>query len=109
MRAIFIDAKKRTISEIHLDPRNDLLTQCQKLLNGYLEIGLRMEDQHTLYVDEEGQLKNLKDGFLVDGCRFPLLGNGLILGREDRNGDATISVMDVSRRILFFSLTINRD
>ncbi len=103
MRAILIDAKQRIIREIDLKPdaKNDLIIALRS------EIGCRKErvvpfGSHDLWVDEEGKLKDLTYGFLVD--HDPYHGNGLILssGSEGESIAASVDVAVVRKAVKFW-------
>lgn len=74
-----------------------------------LEVGI--VDSHwiqgnTLYVDEEGMLKNPESFFYIEGAYQPFAGNGVIAGfdaKEGRDTDLSITVEAVRNRVRFLS------
>ena len=80
-RALFIDAPRRTVTEIEIDSVDDM----QKLIGGYLEVAAIWPNGDTLYVDEEGLLKVQDYFFGIPSIRpdQPFAGNGVLVGREE--------------------------
>lgn len=110
MRCIIINAKERTITEGD-NPAQDKsgLEFMQKTVGGYIQIAAYVkttkQGNDVLYVDEEGLLKNLGYGFVYHGAHQPFVGNGIICGVEDKDGNtvaAKISLEDVRKRVRFF-------
>lgn len=110
MRAILIDVEKQIIIEVWQDGLEDM----QRMVGGRIELGHRFYDgeveRNTLFVDEEGLLKNIVKGFvLIDdaydvegGIKFT--GNGLICGFDENTGktlDCTLSIDELANNITF--------
>jgi hypothetical protein len=111
MKAILINAKEQTITEIELnDP--DSTQELQELVGGYITCGWTWYDvagfpRNVLYVDDEGMLKGLdhyfritnadKVGFCNSSGPSFLYGNGVILGvtMEGESTDPSIYVDDL--------------
>ena len=112
MRAILIDPKDLTISEVETEHE---LGALQNLVGGYLEIaGVVQTDfpsPHILLVDEEGRMKKGGGEFaapIVGRGVVPIVGRGIVLGAASRAsggdfGPATCSVDDIEQ-VVWFSL-----
>jgi hypothetical protein len=89
-RAWFIDATKRTISEVEVAHGSAMLIDARKLIGGYIDIAHVWPSGDVLYVDDEGLLKSPTVGFRfalrLDDA--PLAGNGIVVGREIEGGSA---------------------
>src|SRR5690606_8623553 len=110
MRAIKIDTENRTITEIEIGGLKDM----QKAVGGLIEVAQRFYDgeseRNTLFVAEEGLLKNIEVGFVLTdeaydvegGLKFT--GNGLICGFQETTGktiDCNLSIDDIKKMIAF--------
>ncbi len=111
MKAIYINAEEKTVTEIELnDP--DSTNELQDLVGGYLTCGWTWYDiagfpNNVLYVDDEGLLKGYdhyfrilnadKIGFCNPSGPTFLYGNGVIVGvtMEGESADATICASDL--------------
>lgn len=101
MRAIKIDAKEKTITEIQIDGLDDL----QKAVGGWITFALEFENQDTLYVDDEGLLKNPEDfqHWVEQGEHRVFAGNGIIQGTSV-NGDgvdAKSTIEEIKEKLCF--------
>lgn len=94
MKAVYINAKEKTVTEIKLD-KPDSTHELQELVGGYVCAGWTWYDssgfpRNVLYVDDEGMLKGYDHYFRiinadkVGSCNpcgpTYLYGNGVILG-----------------------------
>lgn len=110
MKAIFIDATKRQVSEVEISDTNTL-NEWYKILDCYtVEVATYINEQNdSILVDEEGLLHGLHNDspfFKYEGAHQPFAGNGLITGvDEDGNDKApTVTVKDVKSKITFLTL-----
>lgn len=87
---IFIDSKEKTITTKKCSCLKDL----QNLVGGYIETGMRMDNEDDLYVDEEGLLSGPESFFLYKGAHQPFAGNGVVVGC-DEDGDSTDHKTDI--------------
>jgi len=64
-----------------------------------------MENEDTLYCDDEGLLKPIEGFFLLEGYPQPLAGHGLILGcnEEGESIDAKSSLESIKSRVKFMT------
>ena len=98
MKAIFIDAKNRTVSLIEVE--NDLQAMYDKI--GCLLVQTVSWDEEVIVCDEEGRLKPWTAGFQLGDWR--IVGNALIVGdTEDGDfADTNRTAEEVARQIRFF-------
>jgi hypothetical protein len=102
MRAIVIDAKKQQVYE--QDIRGSL--KClQQIVGGYIELATHIDDEHDLFVDEEGLLKQPEHFFEYEGAHQPFAGNGVIVSHDDEGETkgAKLSLEEVRARVTFMS------
>jgi hypothetical protein len=98
-RAIFIDAKNKSVTEIAISQLEDL----QSAVEGYIEIGVKFASTDVLFVNEEGLLRGFDYGFYIEGCNQMFIGNGIIVGttRSGNNADVEISLDAIRARTHF--------
>lgn len=93
MRAIIIDSFNHTIFEKEVTSLADM----QKIIKGYIEVAHVFENKDTLFVNEEGLLR--EDircvAFHLVSIGKTFAGNGLIVGWNPANGDSISSKSDI--------------
>ena len=100
MKAILIDAYNKQVKAVEIDdgiqPIYDLV-KCESFEC------VVMENEETVYVDEEGLLNGTSVGFKLEGCPQPLMGNGLILGTNEEGAsiDTALTAEEISGRVTF--------
>lgn len=106
MRAIFIDARMKRVTEIDIEP---------SLESYYFQLGCRtIEAAHVetirstdvMYVDEEGLLvdREFQVFFNMIGAYQPFAGNGLIVGTDDEGNTVECqSTLEHVRNMVIFS------
>ena len=101
MKAILIDVKNQEIKEVEHD---NTLQNIYDLIDCRVFDVVRIDDVNSIFVDDEGILKdNLYFEYSGSGRVFQLAGNGLILGVDDE-GDSTsptLTVEDVEGKVRF--------
>ena len=101
MKAILIDVKTQEIKEVEHD---NTLQNIYDLIDCRAFDLVRIDDVNSIFVDDEGILKdNLYFEYSGSGRVFQLAGNGLILGVDDE-GDSvepTLTVEDVEGKVNF--------
>lgn len=112
MKAILIDVKKRTLTEVDVDSSNTLeewykLIDCN-LVEVAMELPNNEHNGNSIMVDEEGMLSIGEDSgfFTMAGGHQPFAGNGLIVGINYDNGetiDVSITVDYLKDKINFFT------
>tara|TARA_R100000231_G_scaffold26343_1_gene23894 strand:- start:49 stop:489 length:441 start_codon:yes stop_codon:yes gene_type:complete len=104
MRAILINPKEEIIRVISYD--GDYRSIYQILECRMFECVYPFKNEDTIYIDEEGLLKDSNYSFTIkcdDGTTIPLMGKGLILG-TDAEGESIehkTSLEDVKSRVTF--------
>ena len=105
MRAIKITAETGAIEEIEIDGLADM----QAAVGGYLEAACDTPDgKNTLYVDEEGLMKENEHFILYCHGHAPYAGNGLFCGFNSRSGktvDCKMSLDEVKKDVRFITRT----
>ena len=98
MKAVFIDAKNKTVSMIEVE--NDLQAMYDKI--GCLLVQTVSWDGEVIVCDEEGRLKPWTAGFQLGDWR--IVGNALIVGdTEDGDfADTKLSADAIMEQIRFF-------
>lgn len=106
MKAILIDAFNKTVTEVKLDGRKDMLDQWYHVMKvDMVEVAHYINDHDSILVDEEGLLKPCDHFFLYEGAHQPFAGNGLVVGvdEEGETVDCNISAEEVEQKIEFFT------
>jgi hypothetical protein len=87
-KAILVNAKARTVTNVEIDDDKDHLQQYYSFIGCDLVTVVNLENGDTMWLDDEGLLKDPKDFFLIRDYPEPLAGNALITGtRWDDEGD----------------------
>lgn len=103
MKAYFIDAKQRTVEEVDYKTAADL----SNFIGGFLEIAFLWSNGDTLYVDEEGLLKD--PHYFIRIPERPdqsLAGHGILVGRETsdervQTDPPTMSLLELRAKVKF--------
>ena len=79
MKAIVIDSinRKAEVRDI-----KGTISELREIVGGPICYATSYSNGDTLYVDDEGLLKNPEYFFTVKGCTQPLAGNGILVGME---------------------------
>lgn len=96
MKAILIDAKARTVTEVEYSGNYlDIYTLLSGDEPGKVDLFtvVQLGDGDAVYVDDEGLLKPQEHFFRWKGFDQPLAGNGLVLG-TDEGGESTSPKID---------------
>ena len=105
MKAILINSKEKTVTEIEVEPTLDGFYKALDVeMIEAVPLG-GIAQNHLMYVDEEGLLKSPQTWFKLEGVGQEIFaGNGLILGIDYEEGeerDCTIDLMSVKIRTHF--------
>lgn len=103
MKAILINAQERTVD--YINNAGDLAAMYDAIGCDMVEIGnYDPNTGDTLWVDEEGLLKNPSYGFVYNGKRF--VGNGVIYGSNMGGDNVSVrsTLEEVIPELLFFRL-----
>lgn len=102
MRAILIDTPNKKLTQI--DFVGDYKQICE-LIKSDLMCAVNIDDNNTIYLDDEGLINGNPHGwFLIAGYPQPLRGYGLILGLDYNTGenvDTTIDADELRERMAF--------
>ena len=104
MRAIIINPKDRTITEVDTDAS---LNSLQQIVGGLIEpVYDGLDDAHHCYVNEEGLLDDPRHFFMFRDGHQPLAGNGVIVGNGLVGDEApcTLPLDRVRERVRFMDL-----
>ena len=100
MRALLIDPKERSVTEVQ---NNGALSDTTRLLECETPTNLGwLAEGDTLWIDDEGMRKNPRHFFTVrGGCQ--IAGKGLVIGidAEGNDCDAAITVADLLPQLKF--------
>lgn len=100
VKAYLIDSKAQTVEEVNYSTWHDIapLLGCD-----YFDV-VRIQKDHIIYVDDEGLLKTVENGFIWDGQE--LAGNGLIVGStpDGADTDCTLHIEEIQKHISFFEI-----
>lgn len=103
MKAIFINAKERTVD--YINNTGDLSAMYDTIGCEMVQIAnFNANTGDTLWVDEEGLYKNYQYGFVYNGQQ--LVGNGVIYGSNvgGDNCNVRATLEDVIPELLFFRM-----
>lgn len=102
MKAILIDATKRTIDVVQMSNK---LEEFYRLLECSTFTIVQLDESHALYCDDEALLKQPPPTlyFEIEGYRHPIAGNGLILDHNDEGDscDCKITLSEVQSFVTF--------
>ena len=106
MRAILIDVENKQVSEVEISDKNFLMNVYDYLKCDLIDTAIIIDDINSIYVDDEGLLKEQKHFFTFDG-RGPFAGNGLISAIDDEgNGVATqLDIEEIRKRVSYIDWT----
>lgn len=106
-KAFLIDPKAMTVTEVQHTVK---LATIYESLGCRVFQGLPLERRSSVYIDEEGRLKNEGTAeFLITGDRgvvWPIIGKGLVVGPPDDDGvetDAPFTLEEITSRVTFFA------
>ena len=103
VKAILIDVKNQEVKEVEHD--NTLQNIYDLLVCRTFDV-VRIDDVNSIFVDDEGILKdNLYFQYSGSNGIFQLAGNGLLLGIDDEGNSIspTLTVEDVKDKVRFLS------
>jgi hypothetical protein len=104
MKAIKINCINRTITEINVFGYTNICKQISDNCDTFICPAI-FNNFDALYSDYFALIDKNEPGFLIDGCTYPIIGNGIIVG-TDLNGNLTdvgLSVEDLQNKISFVS------
>lgn len=81
-QAIKIDVAAKSLSLITLKDWRDIAPTISENCSIF-ECPVTFENGDTIYIDEEGLYNDFEGGFTMDGWRYPLVGNALLIGSDE--------------------------
>lgn len=105
MKAILIDVKARTVTDIVMSKGIEVIRKligCECFAQGFTT-----EDRDTCYVDDEGLINGTKEFFYFKGYPQPLAGNGLVIGIDSggESVDVKTSAKELAEQISFHHIS----
>ena len=103
MKAIFINTKDRTITEIE-GQFSDYKEINKVLESRYMTHALELKGRDCVFVDDEGLLDETQDNFFYyEKGHQPFAGHGIILGHDKKGNtaDVKISLDEVKSKVKF--------
>lgn len=91
-RGFLINPENRTISQVEY---NGDYKQIYEFIKAELFTVVRIDEDNTVFVDDEGLLNDPRYFFKLRGYHQPLAGRGLILG-VDKEGESIGSTLELS-------------
>lgn len=105
MKAILIDPYTNTVSEVE---HNGDYREIYKKIDCECFTCVNIEDDDTIFVDDEGLLKLTEETrfFVFDGYPQPLAGKGLVLGTDDAGETVAVkaTLQEIRERVKFYSI-----
>lgn len=106
MKALFIDSKERKIIEVNVSGLEDL----QTYVGGWIALGTTLVKdniENTVFVDDEGLLKEPSNYFYIKGSHQPFAGNGILVGTNDEGDsiDTNFNPSDIENLIEFLTIS----
>jgi len=81
-QAIKIDVASKSLSIITLNDWQEIAPAISENCSLFA-CPVTFENGDTIYVDEEGLYNDFEGGFTMDGWRYPLVGNALLIGSDE--------------------------
>ena len=106
MRAILINSKDKTVTEVNVDDTNTLKHWYKLIDCDLVEVAHYMSEKNHILVDEEGMLKSPTEFFTYNGGHQPFAGNGLIVGIDINNGESIscdITLEEATKNVMFLN------
>ena len=103
MKAIKIDVVNQKVEQVSIG--NDLEDIYEQIANGCTTFtcvyGLDTAD--VIYADDEAILKDVQGGFMLHSMKYPIVGNGLVLGTnlEGESVSSEVSVDFLEKNIIW--------
>jgi hypothetical protein len=104
MKALLIDSKNKVVKQIEIGEHFTEISKaidCETFSAPHI-----LENEDTMYCDDEGLLKNPQHFFLLDTYPQPIAGNGLILGCDDEGDsiDVKTTLDELISRVTFMNI-----
>lgn len=102
VRAIFINSSKKTTEVISFE-MDDYKSIAKAIGCEIISVCHTFNNKDSIFIDDEGLLKEVNSGFILDNWRHPVAGNALILGTDDEGEsvDAVTSIQYINKCLHF--------
>jgi hypothetical protein len=103
-KALLINVVEQTITEVGVGHYTDIYKHIGNDCSLF-QVPIEFENLDSIYVDEEGLLKEVHGGFIMEGWSYPLIGNAVIQGSDDE-GDSTDYKSDIEelrKKVVFIT------
>jgi len=100
MKAIFIDSKNQRVVEIEVMNFGAL----KAMINCDKAEGVYYDDNHEIYIGEEGIFNSGNEFFFMKDWSHPLAGNGVIIGFDSEAGlnkSHTLNFEEIKENMIF--------
>lgn len=104
MKVIQIIPKEKKVIEIELNSKpitSGRLKEFQDLVGGNIETAHIIDENHRIFVNEEGLFEPDRHYFYYKGAHQPFAGNGIIV--TENNEDVSFTVDEVFEKINFLN------
>lgn len=103
-KAIKIDVFKKELSYVYLDDYRDIY---REIGNGceLFCVPIQFDNEDCIYTDDEGLLKEVYGGFMMEGWSYPLCSNGIIQGTDEEGDsvDCLTTIEELLPKIIWIS------
>lgn len=86
LKAFKINVENRKVEEITISSSNDISNHIGNGC-GLITAPIILDNEDTIYVDDEGMYNDYGGGFMMEDWAYPLVGNGVLLGSNEE-GDS---------------------
>lgn len=105
IKTFFIDARKASITELELDTEQQraLYAMYPHIETDIVQVAMKLENDDTIWVDEEGLFKGLPYYFSVTGGHQDFAGSAIVAGSDDEGNcvDVKSSLADIRGMVKF--------
>jgi hypothetical protein len=103
-KALLIDVVAQSITEVQVGNYTDIYKHIGNGCECFC-VPVNFENGDSIYVDDEGLLKEVKGGFYMMDWYYPLCGNAIILGtdEEGESVDYKSDLEQIRKEIIFIS------
>lgn len=101
-KALLIDVIAKTITEVEVGHYSDIYKHIGNDCSLF-QVPIEFENRDSIFVDEEGLLKEVHGGFIMEGWSHPLIGNAVIQGCDDEGDsiDYKSDIEELRKKVVF--------
>lgn len=106
MKAILINATKKTIEEVDVPSENTLKTWYSLIGCNLVTCAFYINETDSVLVDDEGLLKQPQHFFTYEGFHQPLAGSGLVVGCDEEGETTSVktTLEEVREKVKFMDI-----